>query len=473
MLSHVPTRAGMLLAALFLAATAWCASVPVTRSAMRRDGRAWVEDLRCDFPLARGAQLALQADRGQIEIKPVAADRVRCRVHLAAYIQSQRQARQCFDSYRLTATPTPDGVDLSGRFACKTAPEALAARFELSPPESASLDLRIGEGNITIRNLQGGLHAQTSAGDITTGNIGGPVFVSTGIGTIRLGDIGARARAESDGGGITVGNVNGGVFLETRGGDIVAGVINGPVRARTGAGTITLDAASGPVVAASEGGQIRLGQCGSTVRASTAGGNVQVAGAQGRVTAITAGGNISLLQAANSVMAETARGRILVRLDARRGMFGPSRLVAHGGGVDLVLPPTLPVTLRALMVDPARPIFSEFPLNLRTGGAESVPGSVHAVGLIAGGGPNVNIRVGRGGLQIRKIAPADAAQLAAFQQRFWRDWRSSERQRDDALRQFQQIQRQLERQRIVLQEQVQQLNRQLEDHMRQVEYVGP
>ncbi|MGH9469051.1 MAG: hypothetical protein ACRD1N_01760 [Terriglobia bacterium] len=456
-------RAAFLLISILVASAAgWCARGPaITRSAIHRQGGAWVEDLRCDFPLRSGRWLALHADRGSVDVTPGPSDHVRCRVHLAAYLENRERARNCLNGYELKVVPTDSGVDLTGRFVCSAPPQNLIARFDLEPPLRINLELSTRQGGLSIERLQGQLRAQTAAGDITAGNIMGPVFVSTGGGAIHLGDIGAAARIESGGGGIQVGNVNGEAGLETRGGDITAGVVNGPVEARTGAGSIALQAASGPVVAISEGGQIRLGECGNSVRVRTAGGNVQVAGAHGRIAVETAGGNISLLQAMSSVLAETARGRILARIDASSRTFGPSRLVTGGGDVDLLLPPGLPVTISALMAQPARPVASDFPLSIRHAGGLFSP--LRAEGSVAGGGANLSIRVDKGGLQIRRVNPAEAAQLSVFQQRFWRDWREAESQRSLALRQLDALRQQLQQQNAAIQEQLRQLNRQFEE----------
>lgn len=470
------TRLTVLLAlALGASVAASPASQPVvTRGAPHREGRAWVEEVRYDIPVRPGGWLVLRAEPGTVEVKPGDPNHLRCVLHLAVYTSNAPEARNCLEHYDLEALTGKDAVTLAGRFTCKANPGSLSARFEVESPLKFNLNISTRAGNVLVENLEGQFGAVTGGGDIRAGNVTGPVVVSTGGGRIRLGNVGASVRVRTAGGTIQVGNVNGSAFLETQGGQIMAGIVNGPVEARTGGGNIMLEAASGPVAAQTAGGQIHLGQCGNTVRARTAGGNVQVAGARGVVRVETAGGNINLLQAMGPVLAQTAAGRILAQIDANHQTFGPSRLQTQAGDVDVFLPPELPITINAFIGDArGHRIISDFPLEMRNPNERVTGGSLREAGTLFGGGKDLHIQTMMGNIQIHRLDPAATIKLKAFQEDFWRNWRESEGQQEEMLRQFQMLQQQLDQQKAVLEKQLQELNRQImKQAQEQIEHVG-
>ncbi|MGH9327599.1 MAG: DUF4097 family beta strand repeat-containing protein [Terriglobia bacterium] len=452
-----------LLVTLGITVAAWPASQSiVTRGIPHQEGRAWVEEIRCDVSAPPAGWVILRADRGTVEAKPGARNWLRCLVRLAVYTRNAQEARNCLDHYDLKAVAGEDTWTLTGAFTCKANPASLSARFEVEAPLKSNLNISTRAGNIVVGNLKGHLEATTGGGDIRAGNITGPVTVLTGGGGIDVGNVGASVRATTNGGPIQVGNVNGSVLLETQGGEIVAGIVNGPFDARTGGGNITLQAAFGPVAAQTGGGQIHLGQCGNTVRVQTAGGSVQIAGARGGVSVETAGGNINLLQAMGPVLAHTAAGRILARIDANSQTFGPSRLQSQRGDVDVYLPLALPVTINASVADARRHrIISDFPLVVRSHGQALTGGLLRKTGAVLGGGKLLTIQTETGNIQIHKLDPAATAKLRAFQEEFWRNWKESENQRQGIRRQFQALQQQLEQQKSVLEEQLKELDQQI------------
>lgn len=464
------SKLGVPVAALIMAgAVLGTAQQPVIRrSAPAFHGGRWIEDIHCAIPVKAGGRLVLRAEPGSVNVDPGVSGRVVCLVHLVAYGTDEQAAKGCFDAYRLKALRTANGAYIQGLSGCAGGHPAPSAAFNVRVPLKFNLDIKTQGGSIRVGELEGQLTAQTAGGDIRAGNLRGPVRVSTAGGVISLGNVSGSVSAQTAGGNVNVGNVNGPATIATGGGEIRAGVINGPLTAQTAGGNIFLQAAAGPVQVETMGGQIHLGECGSSVRAQTAGGNIEVAGAHGRVRAESAGGSITLLKAMSSVQAQTAAGRILAQIDAKRSSFGPSSLETQAGDVDVFLPPSLPVTIDALIAhSTGNRIISDFPLEISKVRNGFALGQEWAKGPIHGGGSPLEIRTMMGNIQIRKMDPAAIAKLAASQKKFWDGWDAMLRQRELAWRQMQAAEMDNQAQLEALQKQMQDLGRQMEDRARQ------
>ncbi|MGH9449543.1 MAG: hypothetical protein ACRD11_03290 [Terriglobia bacterium] len=459
----------------------------IQRSAPKFQRGHWMEQIDCRVPVRPGGRLVLRAEPGSVDVRPGASALVGCVVHLSAYGPDPQTARACLERYQLKALQTSHGAYIEGSPACAGRRRSTSAAFQVTVPLHFNVDVKTEGGNVHVEKLDGALRAESAGGDIRTGSVLGPVWISTAGGTIVLGNIGGNLQARTAGGNIQAGNVNGSATMETSGGEIVAGVVNGSFAAQTAGGDIVLQAASGPVQVETAGGQIHLGECGNSVQAQTSAGNIQVAGSRGRVRAQTSGGSITVLKAMSSVQAESAAGRILAQIDANRGTFGPSRLETQVGDVDVFIPPTLPVTINAMIGHTmGRRIISDFPLSVegahgkftmgRAGAAGppnfSLPdirvfGPERAVGSLNGGGSPLDIRTVMGNIQIRKLDAASIAKLKASQQVFWKNWAQISRQRAAAWRQMQAVQGMNEQQMIEMQKQWQDLTRQLADRARE------
>lgn len=467
------TQNGLFLLAAFMTSLSLFATgqISIQREPPRNEGGRWTENIRCSIPVKPGERLTLRAAPGSVNVKTGAMDHLECLVHLAAYNPNPEEAKSCLDHYSLKAQQVSGGALITGRFECGSHPGSLSAAFEIEMPLKFSLDTQTQGGHVQVDHLEGSLRVETSGGDIRTGNITGPVWVRTSGGMIDLGNIGQNVDASTAGGNIEVGNVNGGAILDTGGGEISAGIVNGPVQAQTGGGDILLKAASGPVVVGTGGGQIHLGECGNTVRAQTAAGNIRVAGARGRVQAQTSGGSINLFQAMGAVLAQTSAGRILAQIDANKNTFAPSHLQTQVGDVDVFIPPSLPVSVHAVIGQAlGHRIVSDFPLKIQNASGNFMAGPVRGDGALNGGGSELGIRTLMGNIQIRKLDPQSAAKLKAFQNDFWKHWKETAAQRAAAAQRIEQLQRQLETQRSRFREQMQPMNvEQVQQMMRQME----
>jgi hypothetical protein len=408
----------------------------VKRGPLQHQGRLWVQEVRYSEAVPDGSLLLMQADVGSIRVQPGASGQLECVARLQLYAGSEAEARNVFDRFAMVVRRTNGGVYLSGRSPSgRRSPLCLA--FDVRVPLRFNLNLETQGGNVDVGQLNGELRVVTAAGDVRTGDVTGPVRVETAGGSVDLGNIGHSVEAHSAGGRIHVGDIQGDATLETSAGDILAGVIRGRVRAQTAGGDIVVRAAQGPVMAQTEGGQIQLGQCGASVRARTAAGSIHLAGARGLVEAQTAGGGLDLLQLMSAVRAETAAGPILAQIDASPQTFRNSSLESSAGDIQVLLPPTLPVTLSAVINNAAgHRILTDFPVTVGSQQYGLASGEVHAHGAVAGGGPLLNLRANMGNIEIRKMDAHTLARLKQAQDALWKSWQVRWQDHQEQLRQL-------------------------------------
>src|SRR5579863_3305217 len=89
----------------------------VTRGAITRQGRAWVQFLTCHVPAREGGRLTLRADSGSVVVRPDSAAQVGCIVRLAVYGTDEAMARAILGRYELSARSLGGtGVYIGGRF---------------------------------------------------------------------------------------------------------------------------------------------------------------------------------------------------------------------------------------------------------------------------------------------------------------------------------------------------------------------
>src|SRR5215213_8017111 len=131
----------------------------------------------------------------------------------------------------------------------------------------------------------------------------------------------------SGGGPIIMGNVSQAVRAQTRGGNIIIGDIGGAARISTG------------------GGHIEVGEVAGDAMLTTSGGHIVLLGGVGLVNARTAGGHIRLEKVTGGVEAVSSGGNITVKLVPAGN--GQSRLITLGGNINLYLPETCRVTIKA------------------------------------------------------------------------------------------------------------------------------
>ena len=190
-----------------------------------------------------------------------------------------------------------------------------SVRVRIRVPEEYSLDIRTGNGHVSIESMRGDVSARTSGGAIEVDGVEGDVDVRTSGGAIAVEEVRGRLRAQTSGGPISVYEVEGDVDVRTSGGSIRVHQIEGSVDARTSGGSISVRFTVEP-----EGSL------------ETSGGSVEVEYPRGSgidLDARTSGGEVEI-QAGIAVRGKVARDSVKAELN---GGGSNLRVRTSGGSI--------------------------------------------------------------------------------------------------------------------------------------------
>lgn len=294
------------------------------------------------FNVSPGGKLTIRADRGSIEVKTAASDKVEIEITREP---TGSKGEDLLARHKIDFTH--EGKDVlikaettGSKLTSFWGGSGLKVRYAVTVPSKYNVDLNTAGGSISIQDLEGDARAHTSGGSLKFGEIKGPVYGRTSGGSISVAGTTHDVDVETSGGGINVGDTGGKVLARTSGGSIKVGNTKGPVTAETSGGGIDVAGAVGPINAHTSGGSIRAAM------------NTQPTGP---CTLGTSGGGIELRVA----------GDIKMDIDAE----------TSGGSVQTELPV---------------PVQGEVKRNqLR--------------GKVNGGGPKVTLNTSGGGIKIRKL----------------------------------------------------------------------
>jgi TonB family protein len=394
-----------------------------------------------------GLRLKLSADLGSVRIvalQPGEAPVVRYTVQIETDAAG-RAADKLLEQYSLSAKSFPGGVQITGALP----PQAARAkgtiaqfwvRFEVAVPRSFNVEVSTGAGDIETPDLDGTVVLVTQGGNIRCGKIGSSASritpaaapaarLETQGGHILVQDVAGDLDAFTGGGHINAGTISGDARLHSGGGHIRAAKIGGKADLSTEGGNITVGRAGGLVAVRTVGGQIDFGEVQGSVRAQTGGGGIRVTYVAGPMEVETTSGSICLTRVAGSVRAATAGGTItaFINPDAPSGggavhLAGTSQLSSGLGDIVVYLPRNLAVTIEAVVesggedkiqMDPS------LPLKIQSDGPRS-GGSVHANGVLNGGGAVLRLRTASGNIQLRYLDSFSALHTALVREQFER-----------------------------------------------------
>jgi DUF4097 and DUF4098 domain-containing protein YvlB len=413
---RLPLLASLSLVAL---AAAGLGSAPAVAQESRyyREGRHLVHEITGVIP--SGASIVqVDTDLGSVDLQGSQASDVRYRIRVKTVGGDDTEVRKRLDDLVVSARKSGRVLLFKGEAARALAEPGLVAEFALTlPGDTPQIEVRTGAGDVTARALKGAATLVTQGGRITADRVSGPLRAETRGGPIDIGHVDGSARLATQGGGVTVGSAGGAVVAQTSGGEVRIGAAGGEVKAETGGGEIRIESASGNVDVRTGGGNIELGRIGGTVSAATTGGSIRVASSRGALRCETGAGSISLRGVGGPVHAVTSAGDILADLAEAAGPFSDSDLQAWQGDITILLPDRLPLTVRALIDNPAGSrIRTDFPLRIGRETEEAGRSAEIAEGSIAGGGPLLKVRSLGGNISIRK-SEANAADGSASSRR--------------------------------------------------------
>lgn len=116
-----------------------------------------------------------------------------------------------------------------------------SVRIEVTVPAKANLDLRTGDGAVSVESVEGRIHVRTSDGAIRAESLRGEVELSSGDGRIDARRLAGNVRLSTSDGAIDVRDLEGDADLSTSDGRIDAIGIQAALRAKTNDGQLTAE----------------------------------------------------------------------------------------------------------------------------------------------------------------------------------------------------------------------------------------
>jgi TonB family protein len=378
--------------------------------------------------------LRLIADLGSVTIQTLPASAspvVRYAVHIET--DAREPVAQAFlDHYMISAHSSPTGVNITGSLpSLGHNPQGRNAQFwvtfVVSVPIDYNVEVTTGAGDIETPDLLGHIVLNTEGGNIRTGRVGvagqaagtldHPLAkIITRGGHITVADVYGNLDAFTAGGHIVAGNVDGSAKLHTGGGHIRAGKIRGAADLDTAGGNITVGEADAMLSVRTGGGQIDLGEIHGSIHAQTAGGGIRAMYIAGPMEMETNGGSICLTRVANTVRAYAGSGTITAWITPESGnsgrpatLSGPSQLSSSTGDIIVFLPRNLAATIDASVENgsPAK-IEADPSLPLTVQSQSDGAGSVHAIGLLNGGGAVLKLHTTAGKIRLQFVDSQNA-----------------------------------------------------------------
>jgi hypothetical protein len=301
-------------------------------------GAATNSNIDRSFAVSDGGRLVIDADRGDIEIRPGGSGRVE--VHVARAIRGDRKGEvdEILKRFDVQFSQQQNVVSVQLRYHDSALDffhwtDVAAVRFVVTVPRRFNVDVHTSGGDIEIASLEGAVKGRTSGGSIKLGQIGGTVDIDTSGGDIEVAGATSRLIARTSGGGIRIDQAGGGVEARSSGGSIAIRHAAGLVLARTSGGGIEIENSGGPIDATTSGGSLSVrfsSQPLGESRLTASGGGISVAlwgNASADVDAHASGGDIE------SEMPLTVSGsQERSSLHGRINGGGPRLLLRSSGG---------------------------------------------------------------------------------------------------------------------------------------------
>lgn len=297
--------------------------------------------IRKSFDVGAGGKLTIRADRGTIEVKTGATDKVEVEVTREPSGRGGQDmlAKHTVD-FKHEGKDVSIKAELPGMRMSIFGGSGLKVKYAVTVPAKYNVDLQTAGGSVTVQDLEGEARAHTSGGSLRFGEIKGRVYGRTSGGSIKV--IGATedVDVETSGGGIDIGDTG------------------------------------GKVVARTSGGSIKVGNTKGAVTAETSGGGIDVAGVVGPITARTSGGSIRAAMTAQPT--------------------GPCTLGTSGGGIELRVAENVKIDLDA--ETSGGTVKTDLPVTVQ---GEMKRNQLRS--KVNGGGPKVTLNTSGGGINIRKL----------------------------------------------------------------------
>lgn len=251
------------------------------------------------------------------------------------------------------------------------------AKLEVKVPRAALDSVESTSGDLTLRNLGGGVKAKTGSGDISAEGVGdlaastgsGDVDVKEAVGTVSIvtgsGDVGIHgalsAEVKTKSGDVNLTNLKGNATVQVTSGDITVNGVGADLSLGASSGDITVENVRGGVNANLTSSDLKLQQVGKDVHITAVSGDLTLGCIGGRLEVNTVSGSIAVQQYQGDLDIATVSGDLTAEGPIRAG--GRYRMKSNSGDVTLNLPGAAP-GFTATLSSYSGSVETDFPLTI-------------------------------------------------------------------------------------------------------------
>lgn len=204
-----------------------------------------LDDIKRTFNVSDGGNLTLQTDLGNIDIHTSQTKVMDVVVRRSAQLKIDKSILEILNDFEVGFDEQDENLHIEAKFkSSKSYWEKFAKRFDIhfdiTVPQNYGINLKTGQGDISIQDVDGNTNANSLEGDLTFENITGTVIGHTSIGSIRLNSCKGDVYLRSSHGDIEVSDITGVVDLMNSKGDLHCSGVTGNITSKTDNGNIVL-----------------------------------------------------------------------------------------------------------------------------------------------------------------------------------------------------------------------------------------
>ncbi len=214
------------------------------------DGADIKDTVKKSFDVRSGGTLAIDMDRGDVEVRSTGEQTVLIEVERIVDASSKDEAKSILDDHQLEMYKKGNDVVLRSRLEREgrnwkrwSDRERVRVRVVVRIPSKYNVDFATGAGNVLADDVDGVVEGETGAGNVKIGRISGHVTISSGSGNVEIDGALGSVEVNTGAGNISIGEVGGEVVANSGAGNITATITRQPParsRLETGAGNVTV-----------------------------------------------------------------------------------------------------------------------------------------------------------------------------------------------------------------------------------------
>jgi DUF4097 and DUF4098 domain-containing protein YvlB len=237
-----------------------------------------------EAPLRDGAELSIDAGRGDVEVRTWNEPKVRVEVRKELRAESEAAAAKIAGSVRLSLDTAADGLLIHVVPEGGARPGALRSSFTVTAPPQSRLRVTATQGDVTIRGIGGDTFVQTAHGDVSAGDLGGACEIVNRHGEVRVDSVKGKLKIADEHDDVTVSQAGSDVEIDSAHGAVSVNSARGSVKIRNRHGEVRVEAAEGSVDVEAPHCSVTLRKIGGSVTARVEADPLEVSDVAGAAT---------------------------------------------------------------------------------------------------------------------------------------------------------------------------------------------